>query len=268
MEVKHLIKAALCSGLILVTGACSSTKDITYFQDLYPGAETAINNAAPLRLQPNDKITIIVSTSDPRLNTLFNLPVSRNQVGQQTTTSSGNGDVAPYTIDHEGDIYFPVLGKLHIGGMTREQVAEFIRRQLISRELAKDPIVTVDYLNLSVSVMGEVTNPGRVPINREDFTILDALSSAGDLTIYGKRDKVMVLREENGMQKTYVVNLNSGKDLTQSPVYYMQQNDVIYVEPNQTKARQSTPNGNVWSTPTLWISMASLALTIALCFIK
>ena len=271
MQIKKLIPVL---GTALLLSACSSTKDISYFQDLQAGHESVITAIPPIKLRPNDKVSIIVSTSDQRLNALFNLPVANNRLGSNTSgsgtggSSTSNGEVAPYTIDKQGNIEFPVLGKLHIGGMSREEVAEYIRRELISRDLAKNPIVTVDFLNLGVSVMGEVAKPGRVAIPREDFTILDAISSSGDLTIFGKRDNVRVLREENGIQKVYSINLNSGKDITQSPVYYLQQNDVVYVEPNATKARQSTANGNSWLTPTFWISIASFATTIALLFIK
>lgn len=257
-------------GLAMLATSCSAPKEIAYFQDLKPGQENIIPiNTSPLRLQPNDKVTIIVSTTDARLNALYNLPVAQtrlsNSSGDGTLNSNtGDGTVMPYTIDSQGNINFPVLGKLHIAGMTREEVAEYIRRELVSRDLAKNPIVTVDYLNLSVSVMGEVNHPGRFAINREDYTILDALSAAGDLSIYGKRDNILVLREENGAQKVYQVDLSSGKDLTKSPVYYLQQNDVIYVEPNATKARTSTPNGNTLLTPSFWISIASFGMTVAL----
>ena len=116
--------------------------------------------------------------------------------------------------------------------------------------------------------MGEVTNPGLYNFDSDNFTILEALSAAGDLTIYGKRNNVRVLREDNGMQKVYEVDLNSGDKITQSPVYYLKQNDVIYVEPNSTKARMSTPNGNSVLTPTFWISIASFATTIAVLIVK
>lgn len=247
--------------------SCSSSKDIAYFQDLSAGQINNIASISPIKLQPNDKISIVVSTSDGRLNSLFNLPVARQSIGSSSSTKGGQSttsseQTAPYTLDRQGDINFPVLGKLHVAGMTREQLAEYIRRELISRDLAKNPIVTVDYLNLSVTVLGEVGSPGRYTIDREDYTILDAISSAGDLTIFGKRNNVLVLREENGAQKVYAVDLTEGKTLAQSPVYYLQQNDVIYVEPNQTKARQSTPNGNNVLTPTFWISIASFAASM------
>lgn len=271
MKVKNLLATTTLVATALLT-SCSSNKEFSYFQDLTPGQNLPIATASPLKLKPNDKVSILVSTGDGRLNTLFNLPVSRTTLGSSssdgTMQENSSENVAPYTLDRQGDINFPILGKLHVAGMTREGLAEYIRRELISRDLVKNPIVTVEYLNLSVTVLGEVSRPGRQGINREDYTILDALSAAGDLTIYGKRNNILVLREENGMQKTYTVDLNNGKSLAQSPVYYLQQNDVIYVEPNKTKARLSTPNGNSALTPTFWISIASFAASMAVLFIK
>lgn len=265
MKIKSLYLAGAMAAVIMTT-SCSSKKQITYFQDLKPGQESVIANLSPIKLQPNDKVSIVVSTGDSRLNSLFNLPVARTSISQGNSngkvSSGGSESTSPYTLDSQGDINFPVLGKLHVAGMTREELAEYIRRELISRDLAKNPIVTVEYLNLSVTVLGEVGHPGRFAIDREDYTILDALSAAGDLTIFGQRDNIRVLREENGVQRVYDVNLNSGLNLTQSPVYYLQQNDVIYVEPNGTKARQSTPNGNSALTPSFWISIASFAASI------
>lgn len=262
-------------GLTLALASCSSKKDISYFQDLKPGMETVITKETPIRLERGDKISILVVTSDSRLNAQFNLPVSHNRIGQDakgdgvsSSSSGGSGELAPYQIDKDGDIRFPVLGKLHIAGMTREEVAEYIRRELISRDLAKDPIVTVDYMNLAVTVLGEVGSPGRQAIGRDNYTLLDALSAAGDLTIYGKRNNVKVIREENGIQKVYTVDLTNGKSVTQSPVYYLRQNDLVYVEPNSTKAMTSTPNGNLWSQPTFWMSTASFLMTIVLMFVK
>lgn len=271
----NILYSAVLLILAMALGSCSSSKKISYFQDIRPGQELAIAIPSPVKLQPNDKISIVVSTGDARLNTLFNLISARPQLGGSSglsdgqITSGGSGDqVSSYIIDREGNILFPVLGKLHVAGMTRQEVAEYIRRELISRDLAKNPIVTVEYLNLSVSVMGEVGGPGRYAISREDYTILDALAAAGDLTIYGRRDNIKVLREENGVQKMYEIDLGSGRNITSSPVYYLQQNDVVYVEPNNTKARQSTPNGNLWMQPTFWMSAASFLTTILVLVIK
>ena len=173
-----------------------------------------------------------------------------------------------YTVDSKGDIDFPVLGKLHVQDMTREEVAVYIKKELQSHDLIKDPVVTVEFMNLSVNVMGEVNRPGRYNIDKDHLTILDALSQAGDLTIYGKREKVLVLRNENGKQRVYGINLCSADHLYSSPVYYLQQNDVVYVEPNDTKARQSTVNGNNVRSTSFWISLASLLTTISVLIFK
>ena len=266
MKIRHTIFMIAAVATLLTS--CKSPRQIAYFQDVNPGDEVLLTAQVPIRLAPHDIISIIVSTSDARLDALFNLPVAQNRIGNNTTGSSSSsvsstGYIQPYTIDKAGDITFPVLGKLHIAGMTREEVAEYIRRELMSRDLAKNPIVTVEYQNLSVTVLGEVGHPGRVNISREDFSILDAISAAGDLSIYGQRNNIKVWRQENGKQHMYQVNLNEGKELVQSPVYYLKQNDVIYVEPNDTKKMNSTPNGNTWSTPGFWISTISSLLSLA-----
>lgn len=140
---------------------------------------------------------------------------------------------------------------------------------MIERNLVKDPVVTVEFLNLTVSVLGEVSSPGRYNIDRDQITLLDALSMAGDLTIFGKRDEVLVMREvQDGRQQVYRVNLCSANDLYNSPVYYLQQNDVVYVEPNSMRARQSTVNGNNVRSASFWMSLASLLTTITVLFVK
>jgi polysaccharide export outer membrane protein len=173
-----------------------------------------------------------------------------------------------YTVDSDGNIDFPVVGKLHIAGMNREQVAAYVKDQLVSKDYVKDAVVTVEYANLGYSVLGEVSKPGRFNIDKDRITILDAISAAGDLTIYGKRENILVQREENGERKFYRVNLNSGENLYSSPVYYLQQNDIIYVEPNTMRARQSNVNGNNVLSASFWVSLASLATTITALIIK
>ena len=268
MRIKSIYLTALI-GLVISMGSCTSTKKISYFQDLQDGQENIIPALNAIKMQPYDKLSIVVSTTDSRLNALFNLPVATNRLGSTSadgsvkgSTSGGDGNVMPYTIDSKGNINFPVLGKLYVAGMTREEMAEYIKRELISRDLAKNPIVTVEFINMSVAVIGEVSSPGRYAITRDNYTLLDALSSAGDLTIYGQRENIRVIRAENGIRKTYVVNICSTQDLFSSPVYYLQQNDMIYVEPNDVRARQSTVNGNNIRSTSFWISLASLLTSV------
>lgn len=256
--------------MVLAAVSCSTPKEISYFQDLQPGVtELAITDPVEIKVRPKDKLSILINAQDQKLTNMFNLPIVSQQIGQESTGSSGTiRGVSGYTVDTDGYINFPVLGKIKVEGMTREQIAEYLTGQLKEQELIKDPVVTVEFMNLGVSVLGEVNRPGRISINRDNLTILDALSEAGDLTIFGKRKKVLVLRQENGKQRVYGINLCSADQLYTSPVYYLQQNDVVYVEPNDTKSRQSTVNGNTVRSTSFWISLASLITSIAVLIVK
>ena len=256
--------------MVLAAVSCSTPKEISYFQDLQPGVtELTITDPVEIKVRPKDKLSILVNAQDQKLTNMFNLPIVSQQIGQESTESSGiSRGVSGYTVDTDGYINYPVLGEIKVEGMTREQIAEYLTRQLKEQELIKDPVVTVEFMNLGVSVLGEVNRPGRISINRDNLTILDALSEAGDLTIFGKREKVLVLRQENGKQRVYGINLCSAGHIYSSPVYYLQQNDVVYVIPNDTKSRQSTVNGNTVRSTSFWISLASLITSIAVLIAK
>lgn len=266
MKLKYLSIIFIAAAALL--SSCSAKKDVIYFQDLQSGHEISQALSSQLKVQPGDKLSIVVTTTDSRLNTLFNLHVpqvittTENTLNEASMASSGDR-VSIYTVNQKGTIQFPTLGTINIGGKTREQVSELIRREIISRDLAKNPVVSVEFLNLGVTVLGEVSRAGRVSLDREDFTILDAIAACGDLTIYGKRENVKVLREENGAERVYEINLTDGRSVLNSPVYYLQPKDVIYVEPNATKSRTATPNGNSMLTPSFWISIASFLMTTA-----
>lgn len=250
--------AGACLALTVALSACSPSKDIVYFQDLVPGSETFVTLNAPVKLEKGDKIRIQVSTPDDRLNDLLNLQ-SNQQGGSNQMQNS-------FTVDSQGDILYPTLGKIPAAGMTREQLAEYIRREIITRDLAKDPIVTIEFMDMYVTVMGEVSSAGRQEIDRDSYTIIDALGAAGDLSILGKRHNIKVIRTENGVQRVYTVDMTNGQSLAASPVYYLKQNDIVYVEPNGMKVRQSQPNGSIWSTPGFWMGMFSFAVSVvAIC---
>ena len=268
-------KPAFFSSLFLwvacwfILASCGTSKEVIYFQDMKPGeSEIVLSDAKNITIRPEDKISILVNSRDPQLTDLFNLPIMSRQLGQSlrngaASTGSSQG-VSAYTVDASGEIDFPVLGKIYVAGMKREEIAKYIKEALIRENLVKDPVVTVEFANLCVSVLGEVNNPGRFSIDRDRLTILDALSMAGDLTIYGNRYKVLVLRQEGDVQRVYGIDLTSGEHIYTSPAYYLQQNDVVYVEPNSVKARQSTVNGNNVRSTSFWISLASLLTSIAI----
>ena len=189
--------------------------------------------------------------------------------GKVLTSTFEEGDVVEegtvlYTIDSKGDIDFPVLGKIHVGGLSREQVASTIKEQLFKEDLVKDAVVSVEFGGIHFSVLGEVNKPGQYNFENDRETILDAISRAGDLTIYGQRDHVTVIRTEGGERKVYNINMLSGQDITSSPAYYLKQGDIIYVDPNPTRARQSTVNGNTFRSSAFWVSMASLAMSVTM----
>lgn len=255
----------LCLVGVGLLSSCGSSREIVYFQDLQPGkSEITLPEAQVITVQPEDKITIVVNSRDPQLANLFNLPVRTRTIGQINQSSGTSQGISGYTVDAEGNIEFPVLGTVHVGGKTRMEIASAIKEQLIQHNLVKDPIVTVEFMNLTVTVMGEVSNPGRYSIDKDRLTLLDALGMAGDLTIYGKRENVLVMREEGGVQRVYGVNLCSGEQLYTSPVYYLRQNDVVYVEPNNMRARQSTVNGNNVRSTSFWFSLASFLMSIGI----
>lgn len=254
---------------VLVLGACSTPKDVTYFQDLQYGKSEEILKSLEITVKPGDKLSIVINSKDPLLADLFNLPIISHRVGySQSSSLSQSQQVSCYTVDNEGKIDFPVLGKIKVAHKNRENIAAFIKKELIGQNLINDPVVTVEFANLYISVLGEVNKPGRYDIEQDKVTLLDAIGMAGDLTIFGKRNSVIVLREEDGKQISYKVNLTSAYDLYVSPVYYLQQKDVVYVEPNATKIRQSTVNGNNVRSTSFWISLASLFTSVAVLIFK
>ena len=259
-------KAAMLVLFTLALWSCSTPKEISYFQDLESVEGQRIGGAKGITVRPKDKISIIVNCKSPELTALFNLPYVTQRLGEnsRSTISSGysQGYISGYTVDDRGCVDFPVLGEVHVAGMTREEIASEIKRELREQGQATDAVVTVDFMNLYYQVLGEVARPGRYAIDKDALTILDAIGAAGDLTIYGRRDRVKVLRDEGGRMRTYEVDLCSASDLIASPVYYVRQNDVIYVDPNDVRARQSTVNGNNVRSTSFWISLTSLAASI------
>ncbi|MDE6438655.1 MAG: polysaccharide biosynthesis/export family protein [Muribaculaceae bacterium] len=268
---QHVIFRALkafCAAALLgcVMTGCHTPKNVIYFQDLDAGMVKEISEAAEIKVRPDDRLSIVVVSKNPELATLFNLPLLAQRVGQPGVTSAqrASNEVASYVVDAQGNIQFPVLGTVHIGGMRRSEVAEYIAGELISRNLMKDPTVIVDFVNRGVNVLGEVMKPGRVTFDRDRFTVLDAIAGAGDLTIQGKREDVLVVRiDDEGKQTSYRLDLTDADATVNSPGFYLQQNDVVYVSPNNVRIRQTTANGSAPLTPSFWISIASLATTVA-----
>lgn len=251
----------------MVLASCNAPK-LGYFHDLKPDQVFQLDKSKVVRVQAGDKLSILVSSKDPQLSYLFNLPVVGHYRSSSSEAAISSTQVASYTVASDGTIYFPVLQTIEIQGLSRSEVAEKIRNMLISRELLKDAVVTVNFLDLSYEVMGEVKLAGRYSLDHDQVTLLDALGRAGDLTIYGKRDNVLVAREEGGVQKFYRIDLTKAENLYNSPAFYIKQNDIIYVEPNTKKARESIDNGNAFIQPSFWISAISLLASLSVLIFK
>lgn len=258
MKKKSLL--TLLMGALLI---CScETPRVVYFEDLDHGKTVQARDPLDISLRIGDKLHIVVSTRDQQLTQLFNLSGGNGNMG------GSNGGRLAYIIDSQGNIDFPILGTLHVAGLRREEVASKIKGDLIASNLVKDPVVTVDYAGLYFDVLGEVASPGRYSIDRDRFTLLEGLSMAGDLTISGLRENVAVIRTEGNQRTTYRVNLQSGEELYKSPVYYLQQDDIIYVEPNKKRANQSTMNNTLLESPTFWMSVTTFLMSLSVFIFK
>jgi len=253
--------------MALALTGCSASKEVLYMQNLSPEAVITQVAGEPVRVQPGDEIMVYVSSSDPETAARLSLMSGsrRPETNAQGVSATNTSVMLPYTVGPNGVINMPEIGAIHVEGLTRREIAAAVEREIIARHLAKDSsvTVTVQFSNLTFSTIGELTKVGTYSITKDNMTLLEALAASGDLTIYGRRDAVWVLREQpDGTRKAYKVDIR-GTEFLSSPAYYVQQNDVIYVEPNSIRAGQSTLNENTFKSVGFWTSLASLAITIA-----
>lgn len=240
--------------------ACQSYKKVPYFQNV-----EVVNEAEQqeklydAKIMPKDLLTIVVSCTNPELAIPFNLTVASN-AGIAVSTSSyvtTQPVLQPYLVDNDGNINFPVLGELKLGGLTKREAEQLIIDKL-KPYMKETPIVTVRMVNYKISVIGEVTRPGTFTISNEKVNLLEALAMAGDMTVYGLRDNVKLIREDaNGKQQIVTLDLNKAETIL-SPYYWLQQNDIVYVTPNKAKAR----NSDVGNSTSLWFSATSILVSI------
>lgn len=253
--------------------SCGVPKDVAYFQDANTEAVFETVQKVPIRVKPGDKLAIVVKTKDPQISSLFNLPIYSSRIGVGGSSNGSSAELrvyngasaettASYTVTPKGEIDFPLLGMLNVEGMTRSELGAFLKGEIEGRQLAKNVTVVVEFLNSGFNVMGEVNNPGRYDLNRDDLNLLEALSLAGDLSLTGQRKNVRVFRKSGDKLQTYVVDLTNTTSLMKSPAFYLQQDDVIYVEPNDVKKRSTTINGNNMMNASFWISVASVMTSI------
>ena len=261
----------LLAVLAAMLASCGTPKEIVYFQDIKGETTLRAEKAEPIRLKPTDQISVIVNSRDPQVTAMFNLPYYTKRLGDSQALTSSNAVVANaqtgvsgYTVDSDGYIDFPVLGKILVAGLTREEAEETIKEELLDSRQIKDPVVIIEFMNLGFSILGEVNKPGRYKIDRDRFTVLDAIGLAGDLTINGRRDNVLLVRHDGSKDHTYTMNLMDARKLYASPAFYIQQGDVIYVTPNDKRIRESTVNANNVRSTSFWISLTSLLTSVGL----
>lgn len=232
----NLIQYLVIILMILSLSSCVSTKKATYFNNI-PNSKfiTNIEDLEPV-IGENDLLSISVSSLNPEAVKMFNT--------SNLTTTGALSQASGYLVDQEGYIRFPFLGKIKAAGKIKKNLREEITAELVSRKLLLEPIVDIRYLNYKISVLGEVRNPSVITIPNEKVTLLEALGLAGDLTIYAKRDNVLLIRDEAGVRRLTRIDLTTD-DIFTSPFYYLKNNDIIYVEPNKSKVA-STSRTTQW----------------------
>jgi len=242
----------------VVVSSCGTTKQVAYIQNSDEVNLAQSEYLYDARIMPKDQLTITVSTTNDEAAAPFNMTVATAYtVGQRSSYSQAM--LQMYLVDNEGMISFPIIGEIKVGGLTKSEAEQMIEEKIRPYMAeTENPIVTVRMSSYSISVLGEVTRPGSYQVSREKINILEALAQAGDLTIYGVRDKVKLIREDaTGKKEIHTLNLNDA-NIINSPYYYLQQNDIVYVEPNKVKAQ----NSSVGSMTTLWLSGTSILISL------
>ncbi len=249
---RYSLVLALFTIAILIFSSCGSRKNMVYLQEDSTHITNIYEQNVP-KIQPSDILTIVVTAADPKVPAPFN-PV--NSMGTASISQQTDLALRPtYTVDSEGYVFLPILGKVHLAGMTRIEAIDKIRTELI--QYIKDPGVNINFNNFRISVLGEVARPGSFILPTERVTILEALGMAGDLTIRGVRQNVMLIREVNGQKTVNRLDLTK-RNVLNSPYYYLAQNDVIYVEPNKAQIN----NSKLGSNTNVIISIAGLLITV------
>ena len=247
--MKNNISKFLIVLITLIISSCASKKDLIYFQGEQE-SHTKYEDYIP-RIQSSDMLAISITAADIKATEPFN----QQSVYQLNSAVQNNPYAKVYTVDEQGNINYPIIGQIKVGGLTRTEAENELKSKL--SKYIVNPGVNINFTNFRISVLGEVTKPGNFTVPNERVSILDAIGMAGDLTINGVRSNIMVIREQSGQKQTYNVDLTS-KDVLNSPVYYLAQNDVVYVEPNNAKisASKFTPNYS------LWISVAGVIISV------
>ena len=255
-KISYFFLAAVA---VLAVTSCSTPKNVAYIQNSDDVDYAKSEYLYDARIMPKDILTITVNTVNPEASEPFNLLI-HNTLNTSRSIATTGGSLQTYLVDNNGCIDFPVVGTLQVGGLTKSMCEKLIHDKIQRYMNAEEnPIVTVRMSNYKISVIGEVNRPGMFNVGNEKISIFEALAQAGDLSIYGVRDRVKLIRENaKGRKEIHTVNLNDA-DIVNSPYYYLQQNDVLYVEPNSVKAKNSA----IGTSTTIWISVTGALVSLA-----
>lgn len=260
----YLILLMLCLSGIAIT-SCSPPQDVIYFQDLTTTHPIDLPEIQYVRAKHEDKLLINVHCRDEKIAKLFNV-LGHGYYGGGGSSRGGGGvstDLHTYNVDVNGNIEFPVVGTIHVGGLTRQEIADRVRDILIEENLVKDPYVSCSFANDYFYTLGEM-GTSTVQIPKDAYTIIEAVAQSGDLSLSAERKKIRVIREVSGQLRNYEVDFTSAESVVKSPVYYIQQGDIIYAEMDAKKQYSTTLYGNTVRKPTFWMSLISSVLTFGL----
>lgn len=241
----------------LLLASCSAQKRVWYLQDVQPATPEQIVQNGEIRIKPLDRLIVVVNSKDPELAVPFNSSTAMSSLSGSTTSTNSIESLQTRTVDEQGCIVMPILGTIHCEGLTRNELARLIADKIVEGGYINDPSVNVQFSDMKFSVIGEVAHPGSFEIDRDRISILDALAMAGDMTVYGMRNEVIVAREADGKRTIEVLDLTS-KDVFSSPAFYLQQNDVVYVKPNKYKAQSAEISQN----RSFYLSLVSTAISV------
>ena len=248
--MKRLLFPIIALATIVVMSGCGSSKGVAYFTNIDSTSLAASRGLYDAKIMPKDELTISVHTTDPAAASPFNIE----------TSSGASGASKGYLVDNDGFISFPLIGRVHVAGLTKTECEAMIKNKIKPYLAAtENPVVMVRMSSYRITVIGEVANPGVIPVSTEKISVVEALAQSGDLTIFGKRNNIMLIREDaNGQKHETRLNLNDA-NLINSPYYYLQQNDILYVEPNSAKAKSA----NIGQSTTMWFSFVGIVTSVA-----
>ncbi len=261
MKYVFLMKKTLPLFVFFLFFSCASKKDIVYYQNIDGLNRPESNSSYEVKIQPDDLLMIIVSAEDPEIAIPFNLTSVTLPNTTNLLATTGQQTIQSYLVDRNGNIEFPVIGKIQVGGLSRTEVLQSLKEKI--GVYIKNPIINLRIMNFKVSLQGEINMPGTYSVASERITLIEALSMAKDLSIYGRRDNVLVIREINGIKSYNRVDITKA-DFINSPFYYLAQNDVIYVEPNKTKINAAAVGPNT----SVIISAVSILISLSVLIFK